>query len=160
MFEAAKEAREKSFDALFWNETEGLWFDWNLETNSHPIEFYASSLVPLFWGCSVNTAQHKRVLASLKERSLLTYPGGLPTSLQESGQQWDYPNVWPPHQWLPVVAWQQSHDHELQAVAASMAETWISSVYDGWKQFNHTMFEKVRTNMYVCTTTYIHARMY
>ncbi len=150
MFKAAKKSRENSFNALFWNETEGLWLDWNLNTNSHSLGFYTSSLVPLFWGCSVNTAQHKRVLATLRESDLLAYPGGLPTSLQESGQQWDYPNVWPPHQWLPVVAWQQSHDQELRAAAASMAKTWISSVYAGWEEFNYTMFEKVRVSLQSC----------
>ncbi|XP_064403898.1 trehalase-like isoform X2 [Halichondria panicea] len=148
MFEAAKASREQYFDALFWNETEGLWLDWNRDTGNHSTGFYSSSLVPLLWGCSVNTSQHRRVLTSLRERGLLNYPGGLPTSLYESGQQWDYPNVWAPHQWFPVVAWQQSQDQELQAAAQHMAEAWIVSTYTGWKQYNRTMFEK-----YNCTVS-------
>lgn len=156
MFEAAKASREQYFDALFWNETEGLWLDWNRDTGNHSTGFYSSSLVPLLWGCSVNTSQHRRVLTSLRERGLLNYPGGLPTSLYESGQQWDYPNVWAPHQWFPVVAWQQSQDQELQAAAQHMAEAWIVSTYTGWKQYNHTMFEKVSQFSVHYYFTFIH----
>lgn len=32
----------------------------------------------------------------------LQYPGGIPTSLKESGQQWDYPNAWPPLQHMLI----------------------------------------------------------
>lgn len=28
--------------------------------------------------------------------SVLDFPGGLPTSLNYSGEQWDFPNAWPP----------------------------------------------------------------
>lgn len=32
---------------------------------------------------------------------VLNFPGGIPTSLIESGEQWDFPNAWPPL----VVSW-------------------------------------------------------
>lgn len=32
----------------------------------------------------------------------LHYPNGVPTSLRESGQQWDYPNAWPPLQHMLI----------------------------------------------------------
>ena len=149
MFEAARASRQRSFDYLFWNETQGLWLDWNLDTNSHLKGFYTSSLVPLLWGCCQNATRHKLVLSALRRLDLLSYPGGLPTSLSQSGQQWDFPNVWPPHQWFPVLAWQQSPDPELRTAASSIAQTWIRSVYRGWEEFNHTMFEKVswQTNL-------------
>lgn len=39
----------------------------------------------------------------LAQRSgALRYPGGIPTSLKESGQQWDYPNAWPPLQHMLI----------------------------------------------------------
>lgn len=39
----------------------------------------------------------------LAQRSgALQYPGGIPTSLKESGQQWDYPNAWPPLQHMLI----------------------------------------------------------
>ena len=27
---------------------------------------------------------------------MLSYPGGIPTSLRNTGEQWDFPNAWPP----------------------------------------------------------------
>ena len=31
------------------------------------------------------------------------YSGGLPTSLVHSGQQWDFPNVWPPMEHMAIM---------------------------------------------------------
>lgn len=105
--------------------------------------FYASTLVPLFWGCGQNLTKHSILLSSLNRLGVLGYPGGIPTSLKESGQQWDFPNVWAPLQWFPVLAWQQSSVPVLNEAAASIAQTWINTTYAAWEIFNHTMFEKV-----------------
>ena len=32
------------------------------------------------------------------------YPGGVPTSMSDSGQQWDFPNAWPPTTEILVTA--------------------------------------------------------
>lgn len=38
----------------------------------------------------------KRATQYVLRQDLDTYPGGVPTSLVKSGQQWDFPNCWPP----------------------------------------------------------------
>lgn len=39
---------------------------------------------------------------SLQGSGALQFPGGVPTSLRKSGQQWDYPNAWPPLQHMLI----------------------------------------------------------
>jgi len=145
-FLQAFQRRQRIFDALFWNESRGMWFDWDLQSNSHLPNFYASSLVPLLWGCSVapNETKHVALLKALQSLGVLDYPGGIPASLvQGTGQQWDFPNAWAPHQWFPVAAWARSGLRTLRQAARKIAETWIRTVYSAWTHYNHTIFEKV-----------------
>lgn len=39
---------------------------------------------------------------SVQGSGALQFPNGVPTSLRESGQQWDYPNAWPPLQHMLI----------------------------------------------------------
>ena len=150
-FEVALLQRQFTFDKLFWNETTGVWKDMDIDRTAHLDGFYASSLVPLLWNCTypnsssdtVRLSQQKAVLNFLKTKRLLDYPGGIPTSLKESGQQWDFPNAWAPLQWFPVLGWYNSSDGELREAARGIATTWLNSTYEGWIRYNKTMFEKV-----------------
>lgn len=36
---------------LFWNETEGAWFDFNLKEGKHVVQFYPSTVSPMFAAC-------------------------------------------------------------------------------------------------------------
>lgn len=62
--------------------------------------FYPTGAMPLLAKCgvpksTVGGAVDEHVLARyivyLKSLGVLDYPGGIPTSLKESGQQWDFP---------------------------------------------------------------------
>lgn len=37
-----------------------------------------------------------KIYIFLQSTGALDYPGGIPVSLNSSGQQWDFPNAWPP----------------------------------------------------------------
>ena len=146
-FLRALNERQRSFDALFWDEARGLWVDRDLDSLAPLAGFYASSLVPLLWECNVhNSTKVEATLKTLESLGVLDYPGGIPASLvEESREQWDFPNAWAPHQWFPVAAWAHSGVSSLRDAARRMAETWITSTYSAWTQHNHTMFEKVST---------------
>ena len=143
-FLQALKKRQNSFDALFWDEERGLWLDRDLDADRPLGNFYASSLVPLLWECSPhNSTKHEATLKALQSLGLLDYPGGIPASLVEgSGEQWDFPNAWAPHQWFVVAAWAHSQVSALRKAAKKIAQTWITSTYFGWVQ-HRTMFEKV-----------------
>lgn len=45
---------------------------------------------------------HSCFVMSVQGSGALQFPNGVPTSLKESGQQWDYPNAWPPLQHMLI----------------------------------------------------------
>lgn len=154
--------RRATFDATFWNETLGLWKDWNLNSMDDSLNgsFYASSFAPLIWRCSQGgVEQDEKFLSTLNSLGVLDYPGGVPASLWEnSSQQWDFPNAWGPLQWMLVAAWHNSPSATLRAAAEKLAKTWLTTTYLAWESYNHTMFEKVRAQRkdvnYMCIYVY------
>ena len=139
--------RQSNFDVLFWNETDQLWQDRDLDTQQLIPKFYASSLVPLYMMTvtkSVNISRSRLVLQRLDELKILSYPGGIPTSLDHaSSQQWDFPNAWAPLQWFLVAAWADVGDPVLEAAAEGVATKWLRSTYAAWQSYDQ-MFEKVK----------------
>lgn len=94
----AKELKE-AITAVFWDEEVGVWLDWDMENKKRRNHFAASNLVPL-WAHAYD--QHNNVKISAKvinyieKQNVMQYPGGVPVTKLESGQQWDFPNVWAP----------------------------------------------------------------
>lgn len=90
--------------AVLWNERAGAWFDYDL-INKKPRPYYTSTnLAPLMHGC-YNTANKsaiaRKILAYIDLTGIDAFPGGIPTTFMQTGEQWDYPNAWPPlQQWL------------------------------------------------------------
>lgn len=71
---------------------------------------------------------------------VLAFPGGLPSSLIASGQQWDFPNAWAPTTWVVIQGLRATGQHEL---AREIAEKWIKRNYRMWLISGGRMFEKV-----------------
>jgi alpha,alpha-trehalase len=69
--------------------------DYNYVTKRHTAEFYPSNIMPL-WSKSyqglITDAQLKEFIDQVL--GIFSFPGGVPTSLSKTGQQWDYPNAW------------------------------------------------------------------
>ena len=78
-----------------------------------------------------------------QSRIVLDFAGGIPTSLINSGQQWDYPNVWPPLQHVLVTTLATGALAESREIARNLAQKYVYSNWKGWKKTGH-MFEKVR----------------
>ncbi len=74
---------------------------------------------------------------------VLELSGGLPTSLQDSGLQWDWPNAWPPLQEMTIQALSACHLPEARDAAFQMAQSWVATNYKGYHGM-HVMFEKVK----------------
>ncbi|XP_014216724.1 trehalase-like [Copidosoma floridanum] len=130
--------------AVNWNSTEGTWFDYDAKHQKHRTSFYPSNLAPLY------TMSYERDLASslgqqivdyLHRKGILDFAGGVPTSLDNSSQQWDFPNAWPPLQSIVVQGLQRTGYQPAMKVARTLAYTWLRSNYIG---FNDTdkMYEK------------------
>lgn len=69
--------------------------------------------------------------------------GGLPTSLDQTGEQWDFPNAWGPLQAIVVQGLEKLGTQSAKEEAYKLADTWLQATFKGYRT-SHTMFEKVR----------------
>jgi alpha,alpha-trehalase len=92
------EARQQKINQLLWDEKAGLYLDYNVRTRQRRHYPFATTFYPL-WAGIASPEQAKRIVANL---SLLERPGGLMTSTQVTGSQWDAPFGWAPLQIFAV----------------------------------------------------------
>ena len=83
-----------------------MWFDYDFLNNTPRKYFYPSNLFPL-WAECYDASERMLVAESsveyLRKTGAIFCKGGVPTSLDLSGQQWDFPNAWPPLQHILVA---------------------------------------------------------
>jgi alpha,alpha-trehalase len=92
------ELRKQRINELMWDERDGLYYDYNIykrEVRRYP---FVTTFYPL-WAGIADAKQAARVVENLR---LFERPGGLVTSTNESGSQWDSPFGWAPMQMIAV----------------------------------------------------------
>nr|AGK89798.1 soluble trehalase [Apolygus lucorum] len=129
---------------VLWYEEVGTWLDYDMINNIKREYFYPSNVAPLWTGCFEQEKKDyslDHVLGYLKSGQITQNVGGIPTSLEATGEQWDYPNAWPPLQHMVIQGLDASGNVDAKELAFEMAERWVHSNY---KAFNSTaaMFEK------------------
>ena len=72
-------------------------------------------------------------MASLRGSGLLQ-PGGVATTLVASGQQWDWPNAWPPLQQMLVEGLAGCGAAGGAVLAEELALCWLRSNHRGWSR--------------------------
>ncbi len=109
--------------------------------------YYLSNVAPLWAGCSAPNMTLEQtaeaVIAYLNRNKVLDFPGGVPVSLEVTGEQWDFPNAWAPTNHLLFEALIGIDHPEARKVALSVAEKTIRAGFDGYSKYG-AMFEKVR----------------
>jgi len=115
------DVRRRRIDQYLWDPSRGLYFDYNFATGSRSGYEYATTFYPL-WAGAASPEQAKAVAGNLRifERS-----GGLATSTQTTGVQWDYPYGWAP---LQLLAVQGLRRYGFDAEANRVAEKFLSTV--------------------------------
>ncbi|CAI0408819.1 unnamed protein product [Linum tenue] len=156
-FSEASQIRKKAIESVFWNAEKGQWFDYWLnddgssskECQPHICQIanqnqnaFASNYAPLWIDLfHSDTALAEQVTASL-ESSGLVLAAGIATSLTNSGQQWDFPNGWPPLQHQIVEGLVRSGSEKAKELAEEIAVRWINSNYAVYKKTG-AMHEKL-----------------
>jgi len=130
-----------SFNDVFWNEEEGAWFDYYLDRQIHNKAFYGSLGAPIFSQCYKDVTQAERAFQYITKCGALAHEGGVPCSLAETGQQWDFPNGWSPLVHMLILGLKQTEVPSLQNSAKEIAKTWLQSNYRQFERSGH-MFEK------------------
>ncbi len=119
--------RRALVDRYCWDEGEDFYFDHAWVEGEKNDSWTLAGAVPVFTGMA-SDEQAAAVAETLEERFLR--PGGLVTTLTESGEQWDFPNGWAPLQWMAVVGL-AGYGHK--ALATEIGGRWLDlnrSVFD------------------------------
>ena len=93
----AQERRQK-INRLMWDEKAGLYYDYNFVKKGVRQYAFVTTFYPL-WAGIADAKQAARVVANL---NLFERPGGLQTSTNQSGNQWDAPFGWAPMQLIAI----------------------------------------------------------
>jgi alpha,alpha-trehalase len=94
-----------------------------------------AAVYPLFF--RIATGEQARLVAG-KIEELFLKPGGVITTLNETGQQWDSPNGWAPLQWITIKGLEYYHENLL---AGTIKERWLNLNKDVYKK-TFKMMEK------------------
>lgn len=133
-----------SIEKVLWNEEDGIWYDYDIVLGKHRKNFYPSNLTPL-WTNAFDPLDGmklgKRAVQYLVENQVLDIIGGTPSSLTQSGEQWDYPNAWPPCQSMIVEGLENTGSWYASKEARKLAERWVSLNMKSYKK-HEAMFEK------------------
>jgi len=121
IFDLAASARRFAIERWLWCE-DGYFTDFDLALGAQRRGPTAATLAPLFTGAAT-AAQAVRVADTVAAQ--LLGPGGLRTTLVETGEQWDWPNGWAPLQWIAFSGLRRYGHREL---ATEIARRWTAMV--------------------------------
>ncbi|MFL5289110.1 MAG: alpha,alpha-trehalase TreA [Rhodopila sp.] len=119
-YEQRAQARIDAIRRVMWDGEIGVFTDYDWREGRTTQTVTAATLYPLF--LNVATAEQAQMIANVVMSKLLQ-PGGLATSLVNSGQQWDAPNGWAPLQWIGVMG---LRNYGLAALAEEIATRWVA----------------------------------
>lgn len=116
---AKAQQRKKAIQKYSWSDTTGWFMDYNWQQKHITPHQTLAGVFALEFKIA-STKQAAIMAQQLKIKFLK--PGGLVTTFNRSGQQWDSPNAWAPLQYMAIDGLKNYHQDGL---AKSVAEAWI-----------------------------------
>lgn len=99
LYDKASKERKYNINQLMWNSSKGFFFDYNHVQKDQTHIWSLAAVYPLYFGLA-DSEQASAVANMLEEKFLKD--GGLTTTTNHTGEQWDYPNGWAPLQWMAI----------------------------------------------------------
>lgn len=131
-FRKLAKQRAEAIQEYLWDESEGFYKDYNFH---HGVQTPIKSLAGVFpLYVKIASSQQAEKVAEVLRKEFLQ-PGGLVTTLIETGQQWDAPNGWAPLQWVAI---QGLRNYGFNDLADEIALRWTElneSVYHASGKF-------------------------
>ena len=120
--------RKKAIEQYCWNESAGIYADYNFISQKVNDQVNMSGMFPLFFQVADRTRAEKEQKSVMRD---LLKDGGFLTTSEFTGQQWDAPNGWAPLQWIAILGLEKYgyYDESRQS-----AERWV--------KLNKTVFER------------------
>ena len=121
------ERRAADTNRLMWNEGAGLYFDYNFEKEKQSDYRFITTFYPL-WAGIASREQAAKIVANLP---LFERAGGLQTSAQVTGNQWDAPFGWAPMQ---VIAVEGLRRYGFKAEADRLSRKFLTMVLNDFAE--------------------------
>ena len=94
-----------------------------------------------------------KTIKYIKDEGIFHYLGGIPTSLEQTNEQWDFPNAWPPLQIIVIQGLIYTKDRDANNLAYELAKNWVYANHKGYLEAKE-MFEKVRIKYFIEFASY------
>jgi alpha,alpha-trehalase len=142
---AKAETRKELVNKYLWNENKGLYFDYNVVTNTLS-DFIGASTLATLWANMCTKAQAEKLVKNALP--VLTELGGIAGSTKNSrgdisperpARQWDYPNGWAPHQ---MMIWKGLLNYGYINEAQELIYRWLFMITKNAVDYNGTIPEK------------------
>lgn len=135
---------QNAIENILWDENDGIWYDYDLKKSEHRKKFFLSNLTPL-WTKTFDRKQGIKfgnlAVKYLMNHKILDFLGGVPVSLRNSGEQWDFPNAWPPYQAILVHGLENTGSFIARREAKKLARRWIATNMRGYRKHD-VIYEK------------------
>lgn len=118
IFKEKARLRKKAIQQYCWDEGAGFYMDYNHVTHTKSDSWTLAAVFPLYFQIA-EKEQAEWVADHIASQFL--HPGGLATTLVQTGQQWDAPNGWAPLQW---IAYQGLLRYGHTALADRIRQNW------------------------------------
>ncbi len=127
-FHKLAENRKNAMHRLMWNSKTGFFHDYHIDKYQPTGVLSLAGVVPLFTGLA---DERQAADTAVLLKSAFLQAGGLTTTLRETGQQWDAPNGWAPHQWMAAEGLRRYGHTEL-----------ADEITDRWLRANENVFRE------------------
>ena len=111
--------RSRLINDYFWNEDLSFFFDYNFKSRNQTGVYSLAGIYPLYFKM-VDSSKAERIKEIIESKFL--YPGGLVSTMNETGEQWDFPNGWAPLHWMAVKGL-LNYGHD--ALAIEISRRWL-----------------------------------
>ena len=129
----AADKRKKAVEKYCWNEAAGFYMDVDWVEGKQKTALTLAGISPLYFKIADNQkAERVQVLI----RDLFLKDGGVVSTLEATGQQWDAPNGWAPLQWMTIKGLEH---YGYSATAKEIARRWIRLNTDVFKRTGKLM---------------------
>jgi alpha,alpha-trehalase len=122
------ERRAKTIREYCWDDKEKFFVDYDFQKNASTGHITIAGVFPLY--AKIASSEQAAYVARRIEKDFLK-PGGLVTTLIESGQQWDSPNGWAPLQWIAIEGLRA---YGYDQLADKIKTRWIKTNLDMYKK--------------------------
>ncbi|TXD94416.1 alpha,alpha-trehalase TreA [Gillisia hiemivivida] len=135
IFSDKAQSRKEAILKYCWNAEKGFFMDYNFKNNSQTEVFSLAGIYPLFFNFA---EENQAELVQEKIQEIFLKPGGLVTTPNHTGQQWDAPNGWAPLQWMAIKG---LRNYGYTVLASEIKDRWIE-INKGVYQKTFKMLEK------------------